>query len=59
MLRLVVDMLGADRVALGTDYPFPLGEETPGATIDAMTDLTPAVRASLRSSAARSFLGLA
>ncbi|HYV64710.1 MAG TPA: amidohydrolase family protein, partial [Myxococcales bacterium] len=32
-LRLVLDTFGSRRVALGTDYPFPLGEERPGALI--------------------------
>lgn len=36
MLRHVVDLLGADRVALGTDYPFPLGELEPGKLIRSM-----------------------
>ncbi|MDX9751434.1 MAG: amidohydrolase family protein [Flavobacteriales bacterium] len=36
ILRLVVDQMGADRVALGTDYPFPLGELQPGALIRGM-----------------------
>lgn len=33
LLRYTVDLLGASRVALGTDYPFPLGEREPGALI--------------------------
>ncbi|MFN3874436.1 MAG: amidohydrolase family protein [Flavobacteriales bacterium] len=36
MLDLVVRMLGPSRVALGTDYPFPLGELEPGAMIRGM-----------------------
>ncbi|TDB87801.1 amidohydrolase [Actinomadura sp. KC216] len=32
-LRLLVDVMGPERVMLGTDYPFPLGEMVPGATI--------------------------
>lgn len=35
-LRLIVESFGADRVALGTDYPFPLGELEPGKLIDSM-----------------------
>lgn len=35
-LRFVTDLVGADHVALGTDYPFPLGETSPGATIRAL-----------------------
>ena len=32
-LRYVIDTFGPQRVALGSDYPFPLGEERPGALI--------------------------
>jgi aminocarboxymuconate-semialdehyde decarboxylase len=34
-LREIVACFGSTRVALGTDYPFPLGENVPGATIAA------------------------
>lgn len=33
MLEIVVDLVGANRVTLGTDYPFPLGEDQPGELI--------------------------
>ncbi len=33
-LRYLLDVCGADRVMLGTDYPFPLGEQTPGEGIE-------------------------
>lgn len=56
MLQLIVDMVGADRVALGTDHPFPLGEDVPGTTIDAVTALTPAERAALYARPALAFL---
>ena len=36
MLRFVVDQMGAQCVAMGTDYPFPLGELEPGALIRGM-----------------------
>lgn len=36
MLQHVVNLVGADKVALGTDYPFPLGELKPGALIRSM-----------------------
>jgi aminocarboxymuconate-semialdehyde decarboxylase len=35
-LQYVVDLVGYDRVALGTDYPFPLGENVPGALVRSM-----------------------
>ena len=34
MLRYLVDLMGPERIALGSDYPFPLGEPQPGALID-------------------------
>ena len=34
MLRYLLDLMGPDRIALGSDYPFPLGEPHPGELID-------------------------
>ena len=36
MLDFVVDMFGANKVAMGSDYPFPLGENVPGSLIRSM-----------------------
>jgi aminocarboxymuconate-semialdehyde decarboxylase len=36
MLDVVVDQFGANRVALGSDYPFPLGENIPGTLVRGM-----------------------
>ena len=36
MLDYVVNLFGAGRVALGSDYPFPLGESIPGSIIKSM-----------------------
>ncbi len=36
MLDYLVKLVGADSVALGTDYPFPLGEEIAGSLIESM-----------------------
>lgn len=36
MLDYLVKLAGADRIALGSDYPFPLGELEPGKLIDSM-----------------------
>ena len=57
MLRLLVDRVGANRVCLGTDYPFPLGEHEPGAEIDA-AGFDAEIRASLRGGSACEALGL-
>jgi aminocarboxymuconate-semialdehyde decarboxylase len=32
-MDFVLDMFGADKIALGSDYPFPLGENVPGKLI--------------------------
>lgn len=57
-LRTLLRLLGPERVALGSDYPFPLGEARPGECIRAMTDLDDAARARLLSGTAREFLAL-
>jgi aminocarboxymuconate-semialdehyde decarboxylase len=36
MLDYIVKLVGATRVALGSDYPFPLGENEPGKLIREM-----------------------
>lgn len=35
-LDYLIKLVGADQVALGTDYPFPLGESKPGKMIESM-----------------------
>jgi len=56
MLRHLIRLIGANRVALGSDYPFPLGEDAPGAMIDAMPDLSPEIREWLLFRSALEFL---
>ena len=56
-LRLLIDLFGARRVALGSDYPFPLGEARAGQLIESM-NLSPEATAQLLSLSAREFLGL-
>ena len=34
MLRYLLDIMGPERIALGSDYPFPLGEPHPGRLIE-------------------------
>ncbi len=58
-LRLLVEVMGAERVMLGSDYPFPLGEAEVGALVRGADFLSePDRRAILGGNAAR-FLGLA
>ncbi len=37
LLKFLIKTIGADRICLGTDYPFPLGELKPGEAIEAAT----------------------
>ncbi len=36
MMNYLLDLVGPNQLALGTDYPFPLGELSPGKLIDSM-----------------------
>jgi aminocarboxymuconate-semialdehyde decarboxylase len=56
-LRLLLKLFGAQRVALGSDYPFPLGETKPGQLIESMK-ISAKEKACLLSGTAREFLGL-
>ena len=55
-LRLLLETFGPGRIALGSDYPFPLGEARPGALIDSL-GLAPEDRERLRSGTALEWLG--
>ena len=57
MLDYMIDLLGANRIALGSDYPFPLGEHHPGSMIEAM-GLDPKVQDGLLAGNALEWLAL-
>src|SRR5262249_6991255 len=56
-LRLLLKLFGAQRVALGSDYPFALGETKPGQLIESIK-LSDEEKAQLFSETAHEFLGL-
>ena len=58
-LKLLLKLFGAERIALGSDYPFPLGEARPGELIESMSELSAEEKAKLLAGTAREFLGLA
>ncbi len=58
-VKLLIKLFGAQRVALGSDYPFPLGEAEPGKLIESIVDLSAKERSQLLSETAREFLGIA
>lgn len=55
-LRYLIDLVGADRIMLGTDYPFEAGDLDPLTTIDAIPDLTEEERRLIVSGTAESLL---
>jgi len=56
-LQFLVDVMSADRVMLGSDYPFPLGEERVGALVRG-SQLPPEVKTKILGVNASEFLGL-
>ncbi|MEP6937720.1 MAG: amidohydrolase family protein, partial [Chthoniobacterales bacterium] len=57
-LRMLLKLFGSQRVALGSDYPFPLGEAKPGELIESIQELSAGDKARLLSGTAREFLRL-
>jgi len=57
-LRGLIGLMGAERVALGSDYPFPLGEARAGEMIEGMDDLGEETKQRLLVGTALEFLGL-
>ncbi len=55
-LGLLLDLFGPERIAIGSDYPFPLGEDPPGGLIESM-DFLPEVLDRLRAGTALEWLG--
>ncbi|SEA33114.1 amidohydrolase family protein [Microbulbifer marinus] len=57
MLNYLIELAGANRIALGSDYPFPLGELEPGKLIKSMA-VDNEVKARLLHGTALEWLGL-
>jgi aminocarboxymuconate-semialdehyde decarboxylase len=57
--RFLLDLMGPSRIALGSDYPFPLGEARPGALIESLDGLSTEDRERLLWGTAQEFLGTA
>uniref|UniRef100_A0A671EET5 2-amino-3-carboxymuconate-6-semialdehyde decarboxylase n=1 Tax=Rhinolophus ferrumequinum TaxID=59479 RepID=A0A671EET5_RHIFE len=57
-LKLLTDIIGKDKVILGTDYPFPLGELEPGKLIESMEEFDTETKDKLKAGNALTFLGL-
>jgi aminocarboxymuconate-semialdehyde decarboxylase len=57
-LRMLLKVFGPERVALGSDYPFPLGEKRAGDLIESMKELDSQDKSFLLSGTARELLRL-
>jgi aminocarboxymuconate-semialdehyde decarboxylase len=57
MMNYLLELFGPNQLALGTDYPFPLGELQPGSLIDSMP-YTDDIKERLNSGTALEWLGL-
>lgn len=56
-LRFIIDVMGEDKICMGSDYPFPLGEHKPGNLIETM-DLQAAIKEKLQFQNAMNWLGI-
>lgn len=56
MLRYLLELIGPEKIALGTDYPFPLGENEPGKLIESLA-LSSKIQERLLSGTALEWLG--
>ena len=58
ILQYLITLVGENRLALGSDYPFPLGEAEPGKLIESMPGLSETTKERLFSGTALEWLGL-
>lgn len=56
-MNFLIEAMGAERIAMGSDYPFPLGEHHPGKLIESM-NLEDSTKQRLLSGTALEWLGL-
>lgn len=56
-LQFIMDVVGPQNIALGTDYPFPLGELEPGRLIESAEFVSPALKERMLSGTALEWLG--
>ncbi len=43
-MKYLIDLIGEDKIVMGSDYPFPLGEHEPGGLIESIEDLNDYVK---------------
>jgi aminocarboxymuconate-semialdehyde decarboxylase len=58
VLKYLIQLIGEDKIALGSDYPFPLGEHEPGRLIESISDFSDKTKARLLGETALEWLNL-
>jgi aminocarboxymuconate-semialdehyde decarboxylase len=56
-LRLLIDLVGPDRIAIGSDNPFDMGYADPLAELEQVPNLSPHEREQIRTRTAQALLG--
>jgi aminocarboxymuconate-semialdehyde decarboxylase len=57
-LRRLIDIVGVDRVVVGTDYPVDMGDYDPVGLVDAVAGLSKEAAQAIMAGNARELLGL-
>lgn len=57
-LKFLIELIGEDKVVMGSDYPFPLGENEPGKLIASLTGISKDAKEKLLWKNAEEFLGI-
>lgn len=57
-LRYLIELFGVNKLALGSDYPFPLGEHEPGKLIFSLNDVSQSDKTRLLSGTAKEWLNI-
>lgn len=58
ILKNLIELIGPECIAMGSDYPFPLGEEIPGQLIESLTNVNNQIKQRMLSGTALEWLGL-
>lgn len=58
VLKYLIELVGEEKIALGSDYPFPLGEHEPGKLIESIPDFSDQTKARLLGGTALEWLAL-
>jgi aminocarboxymuconate-semialdehyde decarboxylase len=57
-LEFLIHLIGEDKVVMGSDYPFPLGEHEPGKLIESVQEFNDVLKEKLLWKNAAEFLGV-